>query len=496
MSGNRRFATRLMLAFALLLAGFGLFVALIGWQVRDGQDQESMQRLSYGLARHIVERWPQVTPGQIDAVERAARDGLLSMLSVVNPGVQVYVLDAEGRVDAYIGEPGMVRQHTVDLGPVRRFLDGHALPLHGTDPMGSGMPRIFSAAAFPKRDGASAASGYLYIVLDGQARDQVAREVGAGRLWLGAGFAAAAGLCMTFLLGMFVFRRLTRPLIDLERRMRDYSARGSTSLASESRGRSAPCDEVTAIGDAFDRMTNRLEAQAARERQQACAHREMMAGVAHDLRTPLTALHGHLEAMKQLDDAPPGIHDRLLAGALGQSDRVRRLSQQLFELVSLQAVDQVLHRERFCLDELVADAVQKFELTGQPAPVLLAGPPPGRLELDADLQLIERALTNLIHNAIRHAPGSTPVRVTVRRTANEAQVLIEDSGPGLPEDVEHRLNEGASVRDPPMRRAGGGISGLGLAIAQRVALMHGGRLQTLPPAGPGTLMCLALPLAA
>ncbi len=495
MKRNRSFAARLTLAFALLLAGFGVVVALIGWKLQHGHDQESMQRQSHGLARHIVERWPQVGPGRIDAGEREARDELLAMLKGVNPAIQVYVLDGAGGIDAYIGEPGMVRQHTVDLGPVRRFLAGHALPLHGTDPMGSNLPRIFSAAAFPARAGEAGPSGYLYIVLDGQARDPLAQPMAAGRLWLGAA-AAAAGLCMTLLLGMFTFSRLTRPLRDLERRMRAYSARGATLPALAGPNRPTPRDEVAAIGEAFDQMTTRLEAQAARAHQQARAHREMMAGVAHDLRTPLTALHGHLEAMKQLDDAPPGIRDRLLGAALAQSDRVRRLSQQLFELVSLQAVDQILHRERFLLDELVVDAVQKFELTRHPAPVLLAGPPPGRLELDADLQLIERALTNLIDNAIRHAPGGTPVRVTMTRTADEAQVLIEDDGPGLPEDIGYRLNEGSSLRDPPMRRAGGGIGGLGLAIAQRVAILHGGRLQSLPPAGTGTRMCLALPLAA
>jgi signal transduction histidine kinase len=496
---NRSFAARLTLAFALLLAGFGLVVALIGWKMQEGHDQEAMQRQSHGLARHIVERWPQVAPGRTEAGEREARDALLTMLKSVNPGIQVYVLDATGGIDAYIGEPGMVRQRTVDLEPVRRFLAGYALPLHGTDPMGSNLPRIFSAAAFPARAGETAPPGYLYIVLDGQHRDPLAQPLAAGRLWLGAGAAAAAGLAMTLLLGMFTFSRLTRPLRDLERRMRAYSARGASlpvSMGPNHPGRPTLHDEVAAIGEAFDQMTTRVEAQGARAHQQARAHREIMAGVAHDLRTPLTALHGHLEAMKQLDDAPPGIRDRLLGAALAQSDRVRRLSQQLFELVSLQAVDQILHRERFLLDELVVDAVQKFELIRHPAPILLAGPPPGRLELDADLQLVERALTNLIDNAIRHAPGGMPVRVTMTRTAHEAQVLIEDDGPGLPEDIGHRLNEGSSVRDPPVRRAGGGIGGLGLAIAQRVAILHGGRLQSLPPAGRGTRMCLALPLAA
>ena len=251
-------------------------------------------------------------------------------------------------------------------------------------------------------------------------------------------------------------------------------------------------DEVHAIAQAYDGMTRRIEDQAAREARQTASHREMMASVAHDLRTPLTALHGHLEALAA--DAPAH-SGRMLSAALAQSDKVRRLSQQLFELATLQSTDQVLHRERFSLDELVTDAVQKFDLGPGPAPVVLSGTPPGRLELDGDLQLVERALTNLIDNALRHAPGPLPVRVSLQRDGAQAQVLVEDAGPGLSDELAQRLAQGRSLRDPPMRRPGGGIGGLGLAIAQRVAQLHGGSLRPLPAPQGGTRLCLALPLA-
>ena len=127
----------------------------------------------------------------------------------------------------------------------------------------------------------------------------------------------------------------------------------------------------------MDGRTQGIEAQANREQQQASAHREMMASVAHDLRTPLTALHGHLEALAgKTTLAQPGQRERVLAAALAQSDKVRRLSQQLFELAALQSTDQLLHRERFRLDELVTDAVQNFELAEGPPPVTLHGDPP------------------------------------------------------------------------------------------------------------------------
>ncbi|MEO7335527.1 MAG: HAMP domain-containing sensor histidine kinase, partial [Caldimonas sp.] len=218
--------------------------------------------------------------------------------------------------------------------------------------------------------------------------------------------------------------------------------------------------------------------------------------VAHDLRTPLTALHGHLEALAG-DTVPDATQRRrVLQAALAQSGKVSRLSQQLFEIAALHSTSQVLHRERFRLDELVTDAVQKFELTDAAAAVTLDGVPPGRLELDGDLQLIERALTNLIDNAVRHAAGPSPVRVSVRREGALAEILVEDGGVGLPEELRRRLDLGLSLRDPPIRRSSGGIGGLGLAIAQRVAVLHGGSLRPLPAPNGGTRLCLALPLVA
>lgn len=494
------FTTRLSLALAVLLLAYGAFVALLGRQVAAEREQESLQRLSHGLARHIVEHWPEIASPNRDEAERTARGALLTMLMTVNPGVQVYLLDADGRVQHYIGEPGMVRQHHVGLDAIRAFLAGAPLPLRGTDPMGSGVPRIFSAAMFPVRPGEVRPPGYLYVVLDSPARGAVAAQIGADRLWQGAALAAAMGLLVTLGLGLFTFRRLTRPLHRLARSLRDYSRRSTGVGAADGSASDTPPrplgDEVQALADAFGDMTRRIESQAEREQRQVADHREMMASVAHDLRTPLTALHGHLEALA--GDATPDAERGavVLQAALAQSRKVSRLSQQLFELAALQSNGQVLHRERFSLDEVVTDAVQKFGLHDVPPPVTLHGLPPGRLELDGDLQLIERALTNLIDNALRHAPGSQPVRVSLRREGTQAEIVVEDGGPGLPGELHQRLEHGLSLRDPPIKRSSGGIGGLGLAIAQRVAVLHGGSLRPLPAPGGGTRLCMALPLAA
>ena len=493
---TRSLSRRIAVAFALLLLVFTTMVGILWRYAAIEQEQETLQRLSYGLARHIIEHWPQVVRPAGDSTERAERDELLNMLMVVNPGIEVYILDAEGRVTAYLGDPKSVLTPQIDLAPVRAFLAGAPLPLRGTDPKVPSSQKIFSAGMFPPRPDDTKPPGYLYVVLEGEARAQVAGSVGLERVWRLALLVAAIALVITLVVGALVFSELTLPLRRLAQRMQGFSVTGEIGgMPSSPNDAVHAADEIAAISASFDAMASRIEGQIREQAEQQAAHREVIANVAHDLRTPLTALHGHLETLSRpdalLNENKPKRH---IDAALAQSDKVRRLSQQLFELATLQSTDHVLQRERFRLDELVTDAVQKFALAAPRPSVALEGPEPGSIELEGDLQLIERALTNLIDNALRHAPGVEPVRVRLQRSGDTATVLVEDSGPGLPEELVRRLDAGRPVRDPPLQRPGGGFGGLGLAIAQRIALLHGGSLRTLPSTGGGTRLCMALPL--
>lgn len=491
----RSFAARLAGAMLLAMLSYGLFVAWLFHHQALRLEHEGLQRVAHGLAGHIVRQWPQLDAGAGHGGSGheapAAREAVLAMLRVVNPAVQVYVLDADGGVAAYLGEPGMVQTPRVDLDPIRRFLAAGALPLRGTDPMGGSEGRLFSAAMFPPRPGDSRPPGYLYIVLDRPGGVTATDRVPSGGSAL---VVVALGLAVTLALAGFALLRLTRPLQKLARTMNamgPQAERGPTTTTG---------DEVQVLQRSLMDMTSRLQAQQDAEREQAARHRETLAGIAHDLRTPLTALHGHLEALGPADAAlnDPGSLDRrrrLHASALQQSEKVRRLSQQLFELATLQATDTVIARERFRLDELVGDTVQKFELDPQAPGVCLAGDAPGRVEVAGDLQLVERALTNLIDNARRHGARDSVVRVGLRREGGLAQIWVDDQGPGLPAELNARLQRGQSLREPPIPHPRGGMGGLGLAIAQRVALLHGGRLRPLPKPDGGTRLCLELPTA-
>ncbi len=470
------FARRLSAALAALLLAYGAAVALLAWQLAVQREQETLQRVSAGLARHIVEHWPQV------GATADPREAILTMLMTVNPGIQVYLLDASGQVQSYLGEPGMVRVPQVDLGAVRMFLSGQAaLPLYGSDPMG-GAPRVFSAAMFPPRAADSRPPGYLYIVLEGPARDAVLARLSETRLWRGLAAALTAALLATLLIGVLVTQRLARPLQRLAQRMGALEL-PTLAMRSEARTASAGSDEVAVITRSFEALQARLARQVA-------AQREVIANVAHDLRTPLTALQGQLEALAVAGRDPAS--QRHLSAALAQNQKLRRLTEQLFELATLQSLEEVPIREPFRLDDLVADAVQKFDAASDTR-ITLGPAPATAVQVQGDLLLVERAVTNLIDNALRHA--GTPVRVSLEVGEAEAAVLVEDDGPGLPPALVQRLNDGEPVRDPALRRhRGGGMGGLGLAIAQRVAALHGGRLRCMPAPHGGTRLALSLPL--
>jgi|GEM_PF-246850 len=510
------FTRRLALAMALVLLAFGLFVAVLVRQVAVQAQDGGSQYLAYGLARHIVERWPALrgvgsggspgaegsagTPNVHDA-EHSARESLLRMLGTVNPAVQVYLLDADGTVAHYIGEPGMVRTPRVDLGPVRQFLGGSPLPLHGTDPMG-GSPRPFSAAMFAPEPGQVLPPGYLYIVLQDATRAGTATAQPA---WQGAVWILLLAVVVALAIGAVLVWQLTLPLQRLAARMHAFGIDGPQRAYAAHTAPGAE-DEVSAIASAFERLAERVSEQARSREAEAAAHRDVMADVAHDLRTPLTALHGHLEALARPGGAGLTTQEpqrqALLTAALGQSSKVRRLTQQLFELATLQSTDDLPQREPFRLDELVSDTVQKFDpglsgLSGRRVALVVGGAQAQQpIVLDGDLHLIERALSNLIDNAVRHAGSDEPVQVSLHCEGLHVQVRVADRGGGLPGELLRRLDTGQPVREPPRVRPGGGIGGLGLAIAQRIALLHGGSLRALPMAGTGTTLALALPLLA
>ncbi|SUX86450.1 sensor protein KdpD [Citrobacter koseri] len=207
--------------------------------------------------------------------------------------------------------------------------------------------------------------------------------------------------------------------------------------------------------------------------------REFIANISHDLRTPLTSLLGYLETLSlKSATLTPQETQQYLATALRQGHKVRHLSQQLFELARLEHGSIKPQLERFAIGELIQDVAQKFDLTIETRQLHLQVDMPHSLPLiNADVSMIERVVTNLLDNAVRHSPQGSAIRLKVWQEEAQLQVEVSDSGPGIDEALREQLFQRPSVLGHQASREDRG--GLGLLIVRRMLELHGGGIRLM-----------------
>jgi signal transduction histidine kinase len=497
-------AVKIALALVCLLAVFSLFSGIIALNASEEHEQKLLQSLSKDLAKNIVDNWPDVMASSASEGRSAERNAILSMLMVVNPTIQVYVLDDRGKVLAFINTTRELETQVVDLKPIEHFLQNDMFPIRGTDPLNVASPRIFSVARFtPARSHwptltEPSKQGYLYILINSQMQKNGHAVSGIADHFGGSLTLLIVAFTATSIGGYLIAKKLTGRLGGLAQKMALFQRNEKESISSTPTIAAMPMqvgDEIAILEDSFYMMTTRLEVQSRTAERISYEHREVMAGVAHDLRVPLTSLHGNLEALNQRASNLSMADRKVLQIAMDQSNRVRALTQELFELAALELTDQIVEFEWFSLDDLVGDVVQKFMQLDSNIVFTFELIPPKAVKLKANIHLIERAITNLIDNAMKHGKSTRKLRIDVKIDAMNpdlVQVFVGDNGTGFSAEILERLSQGASLRTPPLKRAASTIGGLGLAISQRIVKLHGGKLSASNRPDGGGLICLNL----
>ncbi len=476
---------KLAAVFCALLVLCGL--ALLGMQMRTAglHEQEVVQRLSLDLAAHIARRSELMDDAGMRQEDVRA---LFGQLMAVNPSVEVYLLDDQGRILGHDAPQGHLRRDRVAVEPLKALLAGAPLPIAGDDPRSAHARKVFSVAPLMVQ---GRPAGYIYVVLVGEQRQMLADDLAAGSQWrtlLGSG---ALVLVLCGLAGLIAFYWVTRPLRELTRRIQSFDVDSPTAVAEPAALPVGERDELAILAHAHAQMAHRLGEQWQQLRQQDLQRRELVANISHDLRTPLSSLHGYLETLA-MKEATLSAEERrrYLSIALAQSAKVGGLARALFELARLEHGQVQLQRETFALPELLQDVLQKFELAAQARGQRLDAFVPGGLpQVCADVGLVERVLTNLIDNALRHAPEGGHVQVRLAADADSVQVQVADDGPGVDPLVEATLfHAPASVG---VRR--GDHGGLGLLIVQRIIQLHGRSIRLLDHEGSGAVFMFELP---
>ncbi len=470
------------LLFLLMLILGGAFLWLLSY-TSSAYQQEVMQKLNVDLAQHLVESDSLLTDGKVN---QPALEHLFHLLMVINPSIEVYLLDRQGQLLAYSAPEGTVVRKEVALAPIRQFISGAPkYPLKGDDPRSSNGAKVFSASPIRRND---QLQGYLYVILGSEAYDGIANRIADSYALRVAAGVLLTALIISLLFGLGGFAFITRRLRLLARIMQNISPgrSGGKQPRYPERERRHP-DEIETLGRSFNAMADRIDTQMEALTRNDAQRREMIANISHDLRTPLTSLHGYLETLLLKDQQLNARErQRYLQIANTQSHQLIRLVSEMFELAKLDSCETMINIEAFSLAELVQDVVNKFQLKAGEKQVELRVDCPSSLPFAfGDIGLIQRVLDNLIENALQHTPENGQVRVSLTSDSNNIAVEISDTGCGIPgEALPHIFDR--FYRLDKSRQTGAQHAGLGLAIAKRILELHNGHIWARSRVDQGT----------
>ena len=482
--------SKLALVLLALFCLLGISIVVLTQVAADMYQQEAVQKLNRDLARQIVAQKILIEDHQIN---RQGLKEIFHMLMVVNPSIEVYLLDPDGDILAYSAPPGKVKRERVDLKPIKKWFEaGTVFPLTGDDPRNPGKKKVFSVARIPEQ---GPLQGYLYVILGGELFDSIVQKLkGSYIMQLSAGWIAAS-LLFVLAAGLLLFAYLTRRLRRLATVMAssdlEQAAGQLQSITARDR---PPRDEIDRLTVTFKQLVDRVRSQVEKLKAADSLRRELVTNVSHDLRTPLATLRGYIETLF-LKDKSLSADDRKhhLKIAIQHCERLSNLVNELFELAKLDSNEIQVRYEPFNISELAHDVVQKFDLAAREKQLSIQiDLDPGLPFVNADIAMIERVIENLLENAVRHTPAGGSIRLTFSPQKTDIAVGVSDTGCGIPGEDLPFIFDRFYRREKP--GAGNlGYSGLGLAIARRILELHEKSIRVESTPGSGTTFTFLLP---
>ncbi|GAB5520631.1 MAG: ATP-binding protein [Rhodothermales bacterium] len=483
----RRFYFKLSALFLLLIIALTCAVGYVAFNAAYQFADEADQRLNQNLAHVMASEFQPLLHETIDTDRIEER---IQYLVGINPRIDIYLLGGNGMIKAQFVESGQEPVRAVlDTQPLDAMLAGASLPLLGPDPQRAEGQKPFTVAPLEIMGEQGC---YLYIVLGSERYQSVAAMVGesyiAQTLWKAFGLI----LLVTAIVGLLLFALLTRRLSAM-----NVAVRRFTGGQHDARVAVRSSDEIGQLGTTFNQMADTIVQNMDALKRTDQIRRDLIANVSHDLRSPIASIQGYLETILIKAESLSKPHlVNYVDTALSSTRKLNTLVGELFELSKLDAKQIEPENESFGLLDLVQDIVQQFEPKAQSAGVTLAAELPEQAPLVfADIRLVDRAISNLIDNAIRHTPAGGEVRIAPFIDGDGVRVQVIDTGVGISaEDLPHIFDRFYRVDKSRNTRTGG--AGLGLAITKKIVELHNSTLSVKSALGEGTTFSFMLPRVA
>ena len=302
----------------------------------------------------------------------------------------------------------------------------------------------------------------------------------AARVRFFLAFGVLGGAALALLAGLATARRAMTPIASLTDTARTIARTRDPSVRLP---RPTSKDEVAELADTLGAMLHSLDQSRAETEAALSRQREFVADASHELRTPLTSVLANLEL---LEEELSGEQRDTAASALRSTRRMRRLVADLLLLARADAGRAAPHVP-VDLGSVVVEAAAELEPMARDH-VLSVDAEPGAV-VDGARDELHRLALNLMENAVKHTAPGTAIRAAIRREGRAVELVVEDDGPGVPDDLAQRVFE-RFVRGGADRA---GSSGLGLSIVRAVAETHGGNVRLERSEGGGARFVVSLP---
>ncbi len=295
------------------------------------------------------------------------------------------------------------------------------------------------------------------------------------------------------IIGAFLARRVTKPISNLTHAAAKMADGDLTArVALDDGGTPAEIEQLSAT---FNDMAAKLEHDVAELRRQERLQRDLVANVAHELATPLTAISGYSELLADDDSLSPQQRAEFSRVIHRETMRLSRMVDQLRQVARLEAGTEKMDLHPTELRPLVEDTLAVLQGESEQREVAIHNDIPADLPLvEADADRLTQVVLNLTDNALRHTPAGGLVTLSAQLEGDVVWVTVADTGPGIaPEDLP-RVFERFYRADPSRNRASGG-TGLGLAIVKGIVEAHGGQVRAGNNPDGGARMSFSLRLA-
>ncbi len=481
----RSFYARLSMLFLILvfiLGGTSLFIA---FNASTHLFDEVHQLLNREYAANISVELSDITSE--DPTEEEIKEAIHYMM-VLNPNVEIYLVDSDGIILSYFtGEGKTIKRDHIDTEPLEIFQasNGYTTIL-GDDPRTDDEKKPFSAAAMQINSN----PGWVYVILRGQGFDSSLAMVRAN-YYLRSGLTTfLIAILFTLVAGLFLFFILTDRLRKLSEDVQIFKE-GNYDHRVEIKGN----DELAQLGSTFNEMAESIEEGMQKLKEADSQRSQLIANISHDLRSPLTSIRGHLETLLLEENNISEAEKReYVEITLRNVAGFQRLVEELLDLARFESGQIVPEKLQFSLAELIQDVVLKMRGQSDSNDIVIEyNPDPNLPFYNGDIGLIERALTNIIGNAIEHTPKKGTIDVDLSFDDGMYHISVLDSGAGIPLDNLPHIFE-RFYRVDKSRNRKTKSTGLGLAIAKEVVELHGGFIEARNSDEGGAIFTITLPM--